>query len=237
MNVRAIRLALSGLGVSLALAAWANPVTIQRYTGYYTLPGGEFTIHGSVWATQPPYVSTTIVNGGFQSFCLEMNEGVSGQPFWAVVNLSAVMGGLGGGSPDPLSVGTAWLYKQFANGTLASYDYDPLGGRAASAKDLQETIWWLEDEKPDPGSGNAFRNAVLTQFSTEAAAKANFDPDNPANAAFKDVRVLNMYVSTGSGPDLTQPKQDMLVLVPDGGLTFMLLGAGLLGVAALRRKG
>ena len=32
-------------------------------------------------------------------------------------------GGISGGNPDPISRGTAWLYLQFAKGTLAGYNY------------------------------------------------------------------------------------------------------------------
>ena len=238
MSTRSLRYFLIGFAsLAYSCSLWATTVTIARYADYFTGSGGEFTIHGSPWATQPPYVASTIVKGGFQSFCLELNEGLSEQPFWAVVNLSAVKGGLGGGSPDPLSYGTAWLYKQFATGVLAGYDYTVGVGRAASAKDLQATIWWLEDEMATMPV-NPFSTAVLTQFGNNAAtAKSNYDPTAPLAAGFRDVRVLNMYALKAGGlPDYDKPKQDMLVLVPDGGLTLILLGGGMLGLAVLRRK-
>ncbi|MCX7867057.1 MAG: VPDSG-CTERM sorting domain-containing protein [Limisphaera sp.] len=211
-------------------------VTVSRTAGYYdtTYGGGEFTLKGSPWANPAHYSSKTLVAGGFQTFCLELNEGISGQPFAAELSLTAINGGLGGGTPDPLSIGTAWIYKQFAEGNLAGYNYTPGAGREASARALQETIWWLENEQGDPGAGNPFRNLILAKFGTVAAARADYDP---STAGF-NVRVVNMYgidKITGQ-PDYTAKKQDMIVYLPDGGMTLVLMGGGLLGLAILRRK-
>jgi hypothetical protein len=117
---------------------------------------------------------------------------------------------------------------------LAGYDYTPGAGRAASARALQETIWWLEEEGPDPGEGNPFRDLVLEKYGTVAAARANYDP---ATAGF-NVRVINLYgIDSNTGqPDYTAKKQDMLVYLPDGGMTLVLMGGGLLGLAMLRRQ-
>ena len=220
----------------LAGSASAITVTLVRTPGYYdpTYGGGEFTLKGSPWANPAHYSLANLVARGFQTFCLEINENISGQPFWAELNTVAIGGGIGGGSPDPLSIGTAWLYKQFAEGNLAYYDYTPGPGRAASARALQETLWWLEHEQADPGAGNPFRNLVLAKYGTEAAARANYDP---ATAGF-NVRVINLYgidKITGQ-PDYTAKKQDMLVYLPDGGVTLVLMGGGLLGLAMLRRR-
>ena len=234
MNARTIRL-MGATAVLLATSVMANPVTIQRFPGYYTLPGGEFTILGSAEVNLPLYSHLTIVNGGFQSFCLEKNEGLNNQPFWSVVSLDAKLGGVGGPRPDPLSIGAAWLYHQFATGVLFGYNYAPPGAnRSASAKDLQETLWWLEDELAAMPI-NPFSALVVARFPNP---KADYNPNDPSTAGFNNVRLLNMYVlnAAGNGPDLSKPRQDMLILVPDGGLTLILLGCGLLGLAAIRRK-
>lgn len=230
-----IEVMMAAFAAACVCSTWANPVDIKRYGGYFTLPGGEFTIEGSVWATQPPYVASTIVgpNNGFQSFCLERGEGLHDDRYWAVVNLNAMYGGEGPAG-DRISVGTAWLYHQFATGVLLGYDYDHLAGRSASAKDLQETIWWLEGELLAMPV-NPFSALVTWQF---ANPQADYDPNDPSAAGFNNVRVLNMYALNASkdGPDYSERKQDMLVLVPDGGLTLVLLGSGLLGLAVWRRK-
>jgi opacity protein-like surface antigen len=220
----------------LAVSASAISVTVVRTSGYYdsTYGGGEFTLKDSPWANPAHYSLANLVAEGFQTFCLEINENIFGQRFWAELNTVAIGGGIGGGSPDPLSIGTAWLYKQFAQGNLAGYDYTPGPGRAASARALQETIWWLEEERPDPGLGNPFRNLVLANFGNVTAARANYDP---TTAGF-NVRVINLYGidEDSGGPDYTARKQDMLVYLPDGGMTLVLMGGGLLGLAMLRRQ-
>ena len=154
-----------------------------------------------------------------------------GNTYLAELNLKAVNGGVGGGSPDPLSIGAAWLYKQFAEGNLVGYDYNnnTPAGRAGSAALLQEAIWWLEDEITTLSGFNPF----LAQLSWMSNPKADY---NPSTAGF-NVRVINMWGADANGNiDKNQPKQDMLVYLPDGGMTLVLLGAGLLGVAAIRRK-
>jgi len=132
-----------------------------------------------------------------------------------------VNGGNGGPNPDPISVGTAWLYYNFATGNLANYNYG--AGRAASAAALQNTIWWLEQEAADPGAGNVFRTAVLAQFGNSAAAAM---ADN--NGAYA-VQVLNLTTLAGG------LAQDMLIVTPIPG-ALILLGPALLGLAGFRKR-
>ncbi|MCX7867053.1 MAG: VPDSG-CTERM sorting domain-containing protein [Limisphaera sp.] len=211
-------------------AAW---VTVVRTSGYYdpNYGGGEFTLKGSPWANPAHYSSKTLVGDGFQTFCLETDEFLDDQPFTAVLNTAAVLGGKGGGSPDPLSIGAAWLYKQFAEGNLPGYDYTPGPGRAADARALQETIWWLEDEQLALPSDLTFYNLVIGQFGSVAAAKQDYTAVNPN---FR-VAVINLWGQDDQG-NWTVPKQDMLVYLPDGGVTLLLLGSGLLGLAVVRRR-
>jgi hypothetical protein len=236
MNKRWLVAAAVASAAFSATATPVGPVTVTRVSGYYSGIGGEFTILGSPWANPVHYSSDTLVTlgnqTGFQTFCIEYNEHISGTR-WAELNTKAINGGVGGGSPDPLSIGAAWLYKQFAEGNLDGYDYAPGSGREASAAALQATLWWLEDEiagQPD----NSFTSLVLAQFGNAAAAKADYDP---STAGFQ-VRVINMWgVDANGNIDYTKRKQDMLVyLVPDGGMTLVLLGCGLLGLAAVRRN-
>jgi hypothetical protein len=223
------------VATSISAVAVPVPVTVTRVSGYFSGNGGEFTILGSPWANPAHYSPKTLVTlggvTGFQSFCIELNEFISGTR-WAELSLAAKLGGKGGGSPDPLSIGAAWLYKQFAEGNLLGYDYTPGAGRAASAAALQDTLWWLEDEIGGAPPVNPFTVQLVAKFGSAAAAKANY---NPATAGFR-VAVVNMWGDTGGAVDYTKPKQDMLVYLPDGGMTLVLLGAGLLGVAAIRRK-
>ena len=169
---------------------------------------------------------TRLYSGGFETFCVEFNEHFSpGSTYYYAISQGAINGGVSGGNPDPLSLGTAWLYLNFAQGTLAGYNYTTGAGGNASAAALQATVWWLEGEQADPS--NTFSAAVISQFGSAAAAMAN-------NNGFYGVGVLNLWGDSRH----TQFAQDQLVLVPvpDGGTTAMLLGSGLLGLFLFNRK-
>jgi hypothetical protein len=202
-------------------------ITINRIGGYYSGNGGEFNLVPSddlSWLLNN-YAANTIIEGGFESFCVERNEYVGPLPasYNATINDRAVNGGVSGIVPaggDPVSLGTAWLYNQFRRGELAGYDY--IGaGRSASASALQNTIWWLEGEvATDPG--NIFSNAVIAEFGTADVAML----DNNGRYA---VAVLNL---TDNNDGL---HQDQLVAVPEPG-TLFLLGSGLVVLGVLSRR-
>jgi len=213
-------LAVCGL---VATSASAYTVSVDRYAAYYGgHGGGEFSVYsadlGGAYSPKALVSYLTSHTGAFQSFCLEENEGFS-DTTTATLNTAAVLGGLGGGSPDPICRATAWLYQQFAMGVLSGYDYSA-AGRNASAEALQNAIWALENEL-----GAASYGAGLV-----ALAVANVtNPYADANGDF-GVMVLNMYDASG------RYRQDMLVYLPDGGATLVLLGTSLVGVALMRRK-
>jgi len=205
----------------------ASTVTVNWTTGYYTYPGGEFTLTGDVGAYMKYYSSFALVGGGIQSFCLEKNEYISiGKSYNFIENTAAVNGGVGGPHPDPLSVGSAYLYYQFSQGTLTGYDYS-LAGRAASAGVLQNAIWYLEEEG---GSVNTvIRDLLIHEFGSLDNAKLDNNGKYP-------VMVLNLTSTDSTGKTIYN--QDQLVTVAQAPIppTVWLLGAGLVGLVGLRRK-
>jgi hypothetical protein len=206
-------------------AAMGYQLDITRIGGYYAGNGGEFNITPltgfPVSNVLSYYSSSAIVNNGFESFCVEQNETVAiPGSYNAVLNSGAVAGGVGGQtSPgfDPLSKGTAYLYSMFAAGTLNGYNYGI--GRSGSAWDLQNAIWYLEQEG---GFLTASYTTLLENtFGTIANAMAN-------NNGLYSVGVLNLTAGDGR-------HQDQLVMTPEPG-SLLLFGIGLLGATALRRK-
>ena len=216
--------------LSLAQSGSADTIsTFNTYGPYQSGSGGEFTLLASgptLTGLVSLYLSGTtsdiLQSGTFQSICLEQQEYIALNTIYNVsLSDRAVWGGVGPGG-DPISQGTAYLYYQFATGTLPGYDYS-LPGRLASAAALQNAIWYLEGEI-GPVS-NPFVTLVTTQFGSFANAQL----DN--NNAYP-VAVLNL-TSVGTGTRA----QDQLILTPvPEPLTLLLLGLGLVGVAGIRRK-
>jgi len=211
-------------GTMVASSTFAIPfsgdISISANPGYSGGNGGEYTIT----ALAPT------VFGDFQSFCLEYTETVHWPPLTYTLSKVAVAGGSAPGMygpdgnaiiGDPVSIGTAWLYKQFIAGTLAGYDYAVGPGREASARNLQLAIWFLENE-----------TLYTTQEAQDfiALADAAFATDiTLGDFGAQGVYAMNLTDASGLR------SQDMLAL-PDGGATLSLLGLGLLGLGMASRR-
>lgn len=220
----------------LVSPAWADSIQTwygSDLDGYRTGVGGEFTLkivdNASNVDISPylaNYSSLTKNQDGykpsFQSFCVEKNEYITNSMEYNFdLGASAVEGGVGGPKPDPISIGTAYLYQQFATGQLAGYNYTPGSGRSASADLLQNAIWALEQEISVLTAGtNLFWDAVVTKFGGVAAAMAD------AGGAY-GVMAVNLH---GSAPQY----QSQLILVPVPGA--ILLGFLGLGYAGMRLR-
>jgi hypothetical protein len=238
MKKKIIGVGVFALSLFVALGVKAGQVTVSVLPGYETPPGGEFNLSGVVGGG---YAASVLVNGGYESFCLELNEDVSsGATYNYAVNPygDAVQGGgnLGAAGPDggdPISIGTAYLYYNFAKGILTGYDYSTVAGngtfasRAAAAWALQNAIWWLEDENNATYTAASELTAGAYYLSIVSGLYGAGDTAN-ANGAF-GVHVLNLTTPSGGFA------QDQLML-PDGGATVMLLGAALGGLVLVSRK-
>ncbi|MBL8764983.1 MAG: hypothetical protein JNM07_12005 [Phycisphaerae bacterium] len=214
---------LAGLMV-IAVAGAANAAQVTVYSGPYQYGGGgEFNASPSAF----PFNPVALTNSGlFETFCLELSEHLS---FGTTYNVSfgpdAVGGGNGGGSPDPLSNETAYLYYQFITGNL-NYNYADAGGtRILDAGALQAAIWQLEDE-------DLASNVVSGGQLTQALAWIS-DAQNAVLGGWLNndkILVMNLFSDDGTN------NQSLLVAqVPmPAASAFGLVGLGL--VAARRRR-
>ena len=192
--------------------------------------GGEFKVTEFTGGSFAPTGPGVALNSFFQTFCLERSEhiGLGIQYNWSISEV-AVLGGDGGSvdldgdlipDGDPISAETAYLFNAFWRGTLSSYNYT-LGAtnRAASARDLQRAIWYLEEEITSVSDQaltwvTEARNAVLTPGGWSGLG---------------NVRVLNITTLAGAQ---AQSQLFMVPLPPAIGVGL----AGLSGLVLLHRR-
>jgi hypothetical protein len=180
--------------------------------------------------------------GSFATFCIEAHEYI-GQPpsgpYTYTINTGSVSGGLGAEAIDPhtglmmdnISLGTAWLYSQFRAGTLTlDTGTDSYFGanRLANAGELQNAIWYLEDEGGQNNGYVALAETALAK--TEAQVKAD------ANGAYGIV-VLNLFDANGNlAQDQLAVAGEPIHGVPEPSTGALIaLGVGALSLG-LRRK-
>lgn len=247
-----------GITIALAVLVMAVPavadiadqtrIRMEVHDWQFNNPGndiGEFraTVIGSPFTFQQAPV---LVGSRWPTFCLEPNETMPSatQEYTGFVNSAAVRGGDGGfegGNPlanlpgqstigDPLDQRTAFLFSEFAKGTLAGYDFADseavVGGRVGTAWALQHAIWYFEDDigrndlKEVGNAQHVARVQRAKQFIELAdAAVAN------GWSGIGDVRALNLYKDNVY-------RQDVLVYLP--GLTYVPApGAVVLGALGL----
>ncbi|MBZ5499133.1 MAG: hypothetical protein LAP85_22265 [Acidobacteriia bacterium] len=216
------------VGIALTPALMAGPLQVTTIGGagygpFQTGTGGEFTFSPSanfLWVLNKGYVDGVTKNlpglpNTFQTFCVEEAEFVyPNTTFDVTISNKSIFTNVS------LTLGAAWLYHQFQTGQLANYDYT--NRPAAQIQALQTAIWYFMGVAPDPGAGNVFRNLGI------------------ANGGFAlnttiPVAVLNLW-APGQVGTTAGARQDMLVCVPDGGLTLMLLGIGVGSLALISRR-
>jgi hypothetical protein len=226
-----------GLITMLATFAMADQVRVgypaSGYGRYQSGTGGEFTltpINPTGWLSLSSYgaqAKNVGVAGTFQTFCIDGADYI--YPYNATYNAqvgrNAVRSNTGSGG-DPLSVGTGWLYSQFASGTWATglaYNYSGSdSARRSDADLLQKALWWLEGQEGITyAAQNKYMLAVVNYFGGQSAAKAD-------GGWLYGVYALNLTTATGG-----RAQDQLYYHVPDGGSTLILLGFAVAGLALI----
>lgn len=224
---------LAGLAISaIGSSAFAYDVHIDDPAWGRTGSGGAFR------ATHIPgggYIGQYGGPGGsatsFLTFCMEGNENLNapGDNYYGEIADSALNGGLGGGSPDPLDSLTATLYAEFrgANsfGALASLGGNGVTSAVESAA-LQLAIWYIEGER-------TFADLNATAVDLYNWAVAN------DTGSIGDVRVLRLWTNF-DGTTYSGHAQDQLTIIPLPPAAWAgigsLAGVALIGVVRRRKQ-
>ncbi len=200
--------------------------------------------------------SGTGSNFFFQSFCVEPerslyeNENTAGKlSYNSSANTTTTSYG------NTLKVGVAYLYKEFAAGNLAGYNYTYGNGRVNSAVLLQDAIWFLLGKTANlVNSATSWtNNTFLQQLNgmagyNQAFWLASYDPASNYGGLMGDAKVFvmnNQFDTLARSP--VALRQDLLYVVRGGGggsdvpepasiLLWTLGSLGAAGMAYRKRK-
>ncbi len=226
---------LVGLLAVPAVQAQMQIILYQDTSNYSYGDGGEFnalpnaallSVNPTLAGYAPATADLTAGNPNFQTFCVETTEYFTPGDVYNVIISDAILPDDQFPGGEPITMGTAWLYSQFAAGTLSGYDYTEGGGRIATAGDLQQAIWYLQGDVASLVNGSADG----TDFYNAAVSALGGSINSAANGAY-GVVCLNLR----DGND-----QDQLMVVPEPSVAsfglLLLLPIGLNKVRAFFRK-
>lgn len=198
---------------------FAGP-TVKLYNDilqFSYLNAGEFNAVPKDWSWDPIplYDSKALYNSifgyGFQTFCVEASEYVfPGLTYKVEINSYATYGGKAS-HEDPISKGTAWLYYNFAKGTLDGYEYSMGLSRTNEAGKLQAAIWYLEEETLPSGWSTDWWGQGKNQYLDLTIEQLGGLENAMSNYSGSSVAVMNLTF-TFACFDLVA--QDQLVLIP-----------------------
>jgi len=223
-----------------ATIAMADQVTIAPYNygPWQTGVGGEFTVTpdaqlAAQLGNYSPWTSNQGgYNGSIQTFCVESLEYLqAGVTYDVTTNSITMMTG------DTLTAGAAYLYSQFAQGTLAGYDYANIPGNGrtilgtGNAQTLQNALWFLMEPSLFPSQASnpyvLLADSTLGGYANASAA---------AGAHNYGVEVINLWTAGSTVHNSQTAWQDLLIYtgVPEPSTLALISAAA--GLLALRRR-
>lgn len=231
------------IGMTLIPSAWGNQIsTLSSWGPYQTGEGGEVTMKlGSGMTSYAQYYNSSTLNQmsgtsqqpNIQTFCAEYPEHI-----WANTTYDVDLSNQSKFVGHQLTVGAAYLYYNFAGGSLAGYNYSgTTDSRRTSADLLQRAIWYFMGDLP-VDSSNPF---------LKLAQNNGYGSLTDYNNGRFGVQVINIW-ALGHLNESGYERQDFLIrvsnsqpssqgpAVPDGGTTLGLLGIAVAGLSSLGRR-
>ena len=223
----------------------------------YFSQSGEIRLanYGSVTPNLYGYKLGVTANDGtgedfyFQTFCIE--------PYYSIFDGSSYNGTLSYDSrndtsrtscENTLRLGVAYLYKEFADGSLAGYSYTYSSERANDAVKLQDALWFLMGrtgymvDRTTNWTTNPFLAHLLIENPNPLFWTAAYDPTSNYDGLMEDAKVFVMLTTNlPFARSAVDPYQDLLYVyraqgssdvVPEPA-TLLLWTLGSLGTAAV----
>jgi hypothetical protein len=187
--------------------------TIFLYENPYSFRNGsEVTAVTAPMDYLSAYSPAAIVDGGFETFSVQARA--SFKPGVAYNFTLSDRDSQG----RKLTKGAAFLYSEFASGTLEEFNYaDPLA-RSEDAKELQAAIWYLQGRQkggrffPAGGSGNPYYDLAVDELGLKNIRTPNrgmFDVQILRLRGGRNAGHENQLVACGPGPVTAVPEPEI----------------------------
>ena len=231
MKIKYLIAILSILFVSFFANASITPSVVLDQNPYSYGVGGEFTAHitqavGNPYGTPGNYSPLAQVNGGFETFCVETSvDFTPGTKYQFTLNSQDSQG-------RNLTLGTAYLYAQFAQGILSGYNYTDTLVRQQDAGLLQQAIWYLQGGQTYGGITPTVADNIFYAYALNSLGNNALNPNNDTYG----VSIMRLTGDNGT----TYQNQLEYTAVPEPGTIwaslFLLLPLGMASFRILKTQ-